>query len=100
MQTSCLVSLRSANKAVPQLQVVRHGRPWCRTALHHMISAGLATLCAQGLMSCGALGDGTPIHWQLIHGAAVSAPQVSRLDTACSIHVRSLPPVAAMLQHC
>lgn len=60
----------------PAQEVVRRGRPWCRTAVHHMISAGLATLCAQGLMSCGTLGDGTPIHWQLICGAAVSAPQM------------------------
>ena len=83
----------SAKQAVAQLQVVRHGRPWCRTALHHMISAGLAALCAQGLMSCGTLGDGTPLHWQLIRGAAVSAPQVSRLDMAGSMHPRPPPQV-------
>ena len=88
--------LHRANKAIPELQVVRHGRPWCRTAVHHMISAGLGTLCAQGLMSCGILGDGTPIHWQLIRGAAVSAPQVSRLGMPCSMHVGPLPQVAAM----
>ena len=92
-------ALQSRTKPSPWLQVLRHGRPWCRTAVHHMISAGLATVCAQGLMSCGILGDGTPIHWQLIRGAAVSAPQVSILghgmqhtctfSAMCSRHVPS-----------
>jgi hypothetical protein len=58
------------------------GAAWYHSAACAGVAAGVAAEAAAGVRALGALPDGLPLGWQLIRGAAVSAPE-ARPGAAC-----------------
>lgn len=50
---------------------------WFSSRGAELLSWRLAQLCSRGLVPVGTLGDGTPVSFQLVRGAAVAQPQVN-----------------------
>lgn len=69
----CLPEAQQAqlDSSIPQ-------QPWFSSTQAESVSWQLAQLCSRGVLPVGALGDGTPLSFQLVRGAAVAQPEVRR----------------------